>query len=276
MTPGTRTTLRFALGLLVIVLVMANSLVYSRRVDLTEDRLYTLSAFTRELIAGLDQQVTITYYLSERLDRQFPQPREIVDLLEEYEAVSRGRIETRVVDPMSLDRPGEVEAVGVVPQQLQVSEQGEQRLAVVYSGIVIDYLDRRETLPFVFSATGIEYDVSAALASLVRDHPYDLGIVVGNPSETLESHYGLVAGELSRSYDVRRLETGAPIPDDVELVIVIDAQRLETDELSRVSEYLERGGAVLFTVERFEIDLAAGLEARPVGDAPIVRLLRGY
>jgi ABC-type uncharacterized transport system involved in gliding motility auxiliary subunit len=253
-----------AVGL--IGLVAANSLVYFTRVDLTENRLHTIADATRELISGLEDEVSITYYLSERLSERFPQPREIVDLLNEYRAASRGNVRVRVVDPTDLDRPEEVEALGVVPQQLQITEEGEQRLAVVYSGIVVEYLDHSEVVPFVFSSTTLEYDLTTAIRSLALDESRSLAFILGDGSQSLERSYRFAATELSRSYDVRSIRRGEPVPDDVDVAVVTDAHLLTEDELGPVMDYLDRGGSLLVTVERAEVDLGGGLAASRVAD----------
>ncbi|MFP4115308.1 MAG: Gldg family protein [Spirochaetota bacterium] len=273
MTSRRRLLLESVLTVSLIVLAAANGIVYSTRIDLTENRLHTIADASRELVSGLENEVSITYYLSDRLSERYPQPQEIVDLLNEYAASSRGNVTIRVTDPMELERPDEVEALGIVPQQLQVTEEGEQRFAIVYSGIVIDYLDRRDVVPFVFSASTLEYDLTTSIRSLALDESPSLVVVLGEPDQTLDNSYRYVATELSRSFDVRDLALGDPIPDDVDVAMLVDAHLFGESDLAPIRAYLDRGGALLVTVERVEVDLRRGLSVSAVGDAPIFDFL---
>lgn len=268
------------LGLLSLVLLVANSLVIHARLDLTERRVHTISEATIDVIEGLEHRLTITYYVSDRLRDGYPQPREMTDLLREYEAAGRGSVRLRVVDPRELDDPARVEALGVVPQQLQTSEDGEQSVAVVYSGIVLEYLGRRESLPFVFGSTTLEYELTSAAVDLVRDDPRDVVFVLGNRSERLDAAYRLAATEFARSFDVSTRLPGEAIADATEVVVVTDAQRLSSQEVEALAGYLSRGGGLLLTVDSVEVDVEAetadGFEATRAGAAPVFGALRDF
>ncbi|MFW5883842.1 MAG: Gldg family protein [bacterium] len=270
------------LGLLSLVLLVANSLVIYTRLDLTERRIHTISEATSDVLEGLDHTLTITYYVSDRLRDRYPQPREMIDLLREYEATGRGSVRLRVVDPRELDDPATVEALGVVPQQLQTSEEGEQSVAVVYSGIVLEHLDRRESLPFVFGSTTLEYELTSAAVNLLRDDPRDVVFVLGNRSERLDDAYRVAATELARSFDVSTRLPGEAIADATEVAVVTDAQRLSSQEVDAIADYLSRGGGLLLTVDGVEVEADAEAEASrafaatPSGAAPVFGVLRDY
>lgn len=250
-----------------IVLAMANSLVHYTRVDLTERRIHTISAVSRELLQDLEYGVTITYYRSSRLAERFPEPHEISDVLDEYAAVA-GAVDVRVVDPSRLEQPETVEARGVVPQQLTVAEDGERRTAVVYSGIVIEYLDRLAALPFVFSAATLEYDLTTTIDNLIRDDRRKLGFLVGDRTRTIEQSYQLVGSELARIYEIHLVRPGEVIAADLDLVVVTDAQSLWPDEVELLAAYLDDGGSVLLTLNAVEVELENGMRPRRVGQTP--------
>ncbi len=266
-----RRLLVHGLVLSAIVLATANSLVYFTRVDLTERRIHTISHVSRELLEGLEYDVSITYYRSARLVERFPEPREIVDVLEEYAAVS-GAVSARFVDPSGLERPEDVEALGIVPQQLTVTEGGERRTAVVYSGVVIEYLDRRAVLPFVFQPETLEYDLTTAIDNLLRDERRYLGLLLGDQTRGVEESYRFVASELARTYEVRLVRPGEIIPDDLDVVLVTDAHRLWPEDVPLLAEYLERGGSVLLTLNAVEVELRNGIQPRAVGRTPVHEL----
>src|SRR5689334_22403107 len=87
-------------GSLVLLNVLALRGLRSERVDLTRDRMYTLSPATRELLKGLEDPVTVTAYFTENLPGQYAQnARYVRDLLQEYRAASGNKLAFEFVDP---------------------------------------------------------------------------------------------------------------------------------------------------------------------------------
>ncbi len=262
--------------LAILLFVVFNSVRYFTRIDLTESKAYSISDVSRNLFAEIPEEVQITYYVSERLQERFPQPQEIVDLLSEYAASSRGTITLAVENPQAGGAEIDAEALGIVPQQLQVAEQGEQIFAVVYSGIVVSYLERYETIPFVFGAATLEYEITSTIRDLVADRTKALRILVGYPDRTLDADYSFAASQLSRSFDVREQASGEPVPDDVDLLVVVGGENLSAEALLLVEEYLTRGGSVLMTVDSIRVDIDGGLVASSVANAAVFPMLENY
>src|SRR4030088_1869786 len=94
-----------ALGfiLLIAVNVLTTAVLPSARLDLTQDRLYTLSSGTRQVLRQLDEPVTLRFFLSERLVREVPDycayATRVRDLLREYVDASGGKLRFQIFDP---------------------------------------------------------------------------------------------------------------------------------------------------------------------------------
>ena len=73
------------------------------RVDLTDEKLYTLSDGTRTMIKDLERDVTLKFYFSKSSEStpiQFKQyAQRIRDLLGEYQTHSKGRVVLEIYDP---------------------------------------------------------------------------------------------------------------------------------------------------------------------------------
>ncbi len=275
--PGrTREILLTILVLAILLFVTLNSVRYFTRIDLTESKAYSISEVSRNLFEEIPEEVQITYYVSERLQERFPQPQEIIDLLSEYAASSRGAITLTIENPGTDGAEIDAEALGIVPQQLQVSEQGEQIFAVVYSGIAVSYLERYETIPFVFSAATLEYEITSSIRDLVANRTKAVRILIGYQDRSLDADYSFAASQLSRSYDVREQAAGDPVPDDIDLLVVVGGENLSAEALLPVDEYLTRGGSVLMTVDSTRIDIDGGLVASSVVDAAVFPMLESY
>lgn len=271
-----RTRINSALTFLLIALVMAVTARYATRIDLTEARVHSISNATREVVARLDERLTLTYYVSPRLEERFAQPREIADLLAGYEAIAPGLVDVRTADPGVENEAAAVEALGVIPQELQVSESGEQTVAIVYSGIVIEYLDRRDSIPFIFSTRTLEYDLTSRIASLIDNRRRTVGLLVGDPTLSVESDFALIAGALSQSYEVRGVRAGESLPPTLDAVVATDAHRLDADAVGELAAYEARGGAVLVSFDAVDVSVAEGLVPRRVESQALASWLRGF
>ena len=93
-------TLAVAWPLAAIALANVAATRFHGRLDLTEDRVYTLSATSRELVRALPDYLTIKAYVSRDLP---PEPasrgRYVRELLDEYRAASGGKVRVDLVRP---------------------------------------------------------------------------------------------------------------------------------------------------------------------------------
>jgi len=142
-----KTTLITLAGLGAIALALLLSRYLWFRLDLTKNKMYTISAVSRNLHTEIPSQVDLTYYLSDRLAAMHPVPGEIANMLREYIAFSHGKITLAVRDPVKAKAEEEIQALGVQPQQIQTEERNETSFALVYSALVIKYGDKTEVLP---------------------------------------------------------------------------------------------------------------------------------
>jgi len=153
------------------------------RLDLTRNKAYTISEVSRKLYREISDQVRITYFVSDRLSIAHPMPGEIADLLREYAAHSRGKIRFIQKDPAKAELLGAVEELGIAPQQIQVVEKNETTVATVFTGVLIEYLDRQSVIPVVFSLDTLEYDLSSRIRSLIRNTEKELGVIAGDANK---------------------------------------------------------------------------------------------
>lgn len=109
-----------ALALFVGINIIANQTLTAQRLDLTSDRLFTLSEGSRNIVDRIDEKVTLRFYFSARQFADIPQfithGKRVRDLLDEYVAESGGRIELKVIEPEPFSE-AEDQAVGYGVQQ---------------------------------------------------------------------------------------------------------------------------------------------------------------
>ena len=266
-----------ALTLLVLVLVAANSLVFYTRFDLTRGKAFSISEVSRNLFRDIPDQIHISYYISKRLSGLSPIPGQIEDLLYEYAAYGRGKIRVSVIDPEKAQGTGvNAQELGIVPQQIQVVEQNEQSVAVVYTGIVISYLDSREVLPVVFNPGNLEYDLTRRIQKLLSGKKPSMGFLFGKAGMSLSSDMSFAANRLAESYTVRELPPGEEIPSDISVLCVVGGKDLEELSLYAIDQYIMRGGKALILADAVDVDIARNLAAMPYGELPLFDMLKVY
>ena len=247
------------------------------RLDLTRNKAYTISEVSRNLYREISDQVTVTYFVSERLSRAHPMPGEIGDLLREYAAHSRGKIRYIQKDPSKAEVASGLEELGIAPQQIQLVEKNEVTVATVYSGILIEYLDKESVIPVVFSLDTLEYDISSRIRSMVRGVEREIGVIVGDAYKQLSSEYWLLYQELVLSgFRVRNLNPGEEIPPSLPALFVLGGAG-DLDEYSQylIDRYIVGGGNVFFALDGVFVDLST-LEARVIEDKGLLSMLVNY
>jgi len=265
-----------------IIIIIALTLLVSRRLwfrlDLTKGKSYTISAVSRSLHNEIPDQIRITYYLSDKLKTMHPLPGEIEDLLREYAGFSRGKIQLTVRDPAKAKLTEQVEQLGIVPQEIRTVEQDQASVTMVYTGIVIEYLDQLDVLPVVFSLETLEYDLTSRIRALVRGNTRLLGVIVGDGPQRWNEEYRQLQGVyMQAGYQLRLIAAGQEISETIPALLVLGGvESLDETALYQIDRYIQTGGKVLFTVKSVYIDVDAGLEARLPQDRGLLDMLSSY
>lgn len=121
------------------------------RLDLTENREYSLSQASRDLLSGLHEPLLLRGYFSEKTHPLLsPLVPRIKDLMSEYAIASGGRVKVSFVDP-KLDEKMEMEATqqyGIKPVPFQVDNRYEASVVNSYFNILVKYGDQYSVLGF--------------------------------------------------------------------------------------------------------------------------------
>ncbi|MCL2410476.1 MAG: GldG family protein [Treponema sp.] len=265
------------LSVLAFILALVVTGRYWLRFDLTRTRAFSISQVSRNLHRDIQDPVNITYYLSPRLRTLSPEPGMIEDMLREYAAHSRGRIRLAVRDPLRV--MDTVESFGLQPRQVPIVEQDQTSLITVFSGIVIEYLDRVEVLPWVFSTDTLEYDLTSRIRSMITDTERWVGIIIGDSVRQWGDDFGHLARTLfDAGYRVRLISPGDEIPDDLPGLLVLGGvDELDDWALYRIDRYIQLGGRVLFAARGVDVDTIFGsLEVNHFENPILLDMLASY
>lgn len=251
------------------ILILLNVLVAyfpSPRIDLTQNRLFSLAEGSERVAASLADRLEITAYFTENLPPPFnATERHVRDLLSEYAAASGGQIVVRFVNPDDEDKQQAARADGIQPVAHQKIEEDQVAVVEGYRGMVLRYLDRSRTIPVIQDTTGLEYEVTSAIKELVGERK-PVGIVGGHGAPTLEQGLSTF-GAVLKLYDLTEVDLTQEVdPGLAALLIIGPEQPFSDNELRRIDQYVMRGGSLGVFGGALAVDLAgeAGPSARPV------------
>jgi len=85
-----------------VAITLSQSLFNNARLDLTQDKLYSLSQGSANIINAIETPITLTFYYSDKATREMQQVRayakRITELLQEYQAAANGKIIFELID----------------------------------------------------------------------------------------------------------------------------------------------------------------------------------
>lgn len=253
--------------------ILLDSARWFLRVDLSRGKAFTISPVSRALLARVPDQVHITYYVSDSLRSVSPAPGRIIDLLQEYAAEARGKVTVTSLDPLGSGRAESARRFGILPQQVQIMEQNQQRTLEVFSGIVVEYLDRYTTLPAVFTSDGLEYNLGVSIRKVVAGRRLAVGVIVGDPGRSLAGDFETLQTGLSRDYSLREILSGERIPPETDVLVVAGGAQLSRAETAPIDAYLMTGGRVLFAVKGVRVDTRKAFRASSVRTSALLDMI---
>ena len=236
------------------------------RADLTENNRYTLAEASHEIARGLEDPVTVTAYFTANLPARFGRTKEAFRaLLQEFRAAADGSVEFTFVNPNESDEAArEARQAGVRPVTIDVRQRDQMTQKRAYLGAVFQYRDRREVVSFVEPGSALEYTIASTMQRLTSTEQSVLGVLQGH-GEPAPGAMTQLRDALQGRYDIRPVSgvdtSGVPAAVDV-LLVARPQSELSTRTALAVDQYVMRGGAVVFALNRAQANMRFG-RARP-------------
>ncbi len=277
---GRYQTLRLGTALISVVSILAALIATSigGRLDLTADRVYSLSSTSIKMVRKLPEPVTITLYASRGLPPEAEVAyRDVRDKIVDYQAVSRGRVKSVVRRTGSDAKEAQrIAEAGIQEVQFNVLRQDEYQVKKGHLGLTVEYKDQRETIPFVNQTADLEYQLTSLIRKVSAEKRLKVGFILGdkaggsidpmNMGASQGSGYVGWQEQLREQYDVEEIVTTdeKKVPDDVDVVVLAGfSGDVETDTIPAVSKFLDKGGSVLALVDAVNVD-ESSLQVTPV------------
>ena len=258
--------IRAALVLAILVVVNVISVRLFGRLDLTKQSVYTLSEASKKLVHSFDDRVTVRAFFTEDLPSPYNNNRRaVLDILNEYRAYAGGNLQFEFINPEGEKGEQQAQQQGIPPVDVQVVKEDRFEVKRAYLGMVMQYEDRKETLPVIQNLSSLEYDISSALKRLTTLHKKRVGYTTGHDETDLTSMKQAYQ-TLSAQYDLApvNLGSGEVIPSDLAALLVVAPQKKFNDSSKyQIDQYLMRGGKIAFLLNKVNASLQ-GQPGQPV------------
>ena len=249
-----------ALALFIGVNIIANETLTAQRLDLTSNKLFTLSDGSHNIVARLDEPMTLRFYFSARQFADIPQfltyGKRVRDLLEEYAAASKGMLNLQVIEPEPFSE-AEDQAVGYGIQQLPISATGDMG----YLGLVGTNATAQEIpIPYLNPERegALEYEVTKLIYALANPKKRvigvltDLPVLAGSPNpQTGEPGRAWASFELLKElFELKTLDRElGKIDADIDTLLVVHPKDLPRKMLYAVDQFILGGGKAIIFVD---------------------------
>jgi ABC-type uncharacterized transport system involved in gliding motility auxiliary subunit len=247
-------------GLLFVgIMLLANVLLRGAQLDLTADRLYSVSDGTKNIVKGLKEPVNLYLFFSEPTATPIPQIKNhgvrVRELLETLVARSDGKLTLKVIDPQPFSEE-EDRATELGISSVPVGASGDK----LYLGLAAtNSTDGKEAIPYLDYQLEeqLEYDVAKLIQRLSTAKKPVIGWLSSLPmtgnfdmQSGRQSPPWVVYGQLEQLYTLRTLEpTLTAIGDDVDALVLVHPKALPPAALYAIDQFAMRGGHILAFVD---------------------------
>lgn len=295
------TYLYSAIGVVVMaVIVIALNIIVrplTTRLDLTEDKAYTLSDGTKRVLSKLDTPVQVRFYFSQKdpatpVDLKTYAAR-VEDMLNEYKLLAKGNIELKKLDPVPDTEAEDSANLDGIEGQMMSPLGGDK----IYFGIAVSCLDSRATIPFLSPQRErlLEYDLTRAISQVAKPQKPVIGVMSGlpvfggfNPQMMRMGGGGrtepwLFISELKADFDVKEVPlTAEKIEDDVKVLLVVYPKGITEATEYAIDQFVMRGGKLIAFLDPLSVfdnraaDPSNPLQAAANSGASLDRLLKAW
>ncbi len=250
-----------ALAVLFLGIVMlSNAGLHGARLDLTQNKLYTLTPGTEQVLAELKEPVNLYFYFSRDAAAKqapliMPYATRVREFLEEIAARSRGKIHLQVVDP----QPFSDEEDRAAELGLQSLEGGHGGDALYFGLAGTNSTDGRSVIPSFQPDREefLEYDVAKLIHELGTTKKPVIGLMSSlgmqgqfDPSTGQMSDPWPMLAQIQQIFTVRTLASDVDHFDaDVDVLMIVHPKQLPTKTLYAIDQFVMHGGKILLFVD---------------------------
>lgn len=249
------------IALLILINLISSQVFKHARVDLTSEKLYTLSEGTGNILDKLEDNLRLKFYITEASIKKLPGIKlyftRVKEMVEEYVKLSGNKISLTVFD---VKPDTEEEELAQQYGLQQVPLQGGE---ILYMGMVISDESGNDEVISFFNPDReefLEYDISKAIVNVNNPEKKVVGILSPLPvmGESISQQKGSLYGgnegnrpwaivtQLKQLYRVTTIDANtAKIDENVDILMLIHPKDLSPETKLAIDQYLLEGGRII-------------------------------
>lgn len=267
------------LGGIFILLLLGQFLRF--RIDLTEEKRFSVHPATKELLENLDRPLHVDILLTgENLPGGMRRlQKSIEETARTFNAYSSKNITVSYFDPLSVSDSLQEEFIytladyGIIPTNVFSNQNSGQQSQLIFPGILVAD-DEYETGALILkgeqgmspdqilntSIENLEYELSNAIRKLVNPEKGAIAMIIGHGELSEDDGFGMVEA-LDGKYEVFKvpLDQARSVQDLISFgtIFIVGPKQTYTDrELYLLDQYVMQGGNLVVATEGVEVDLA--------------------
>ncbi|BBP84966.1 hypothetical protein PHLH8_46080 [Pseudomonas sp. Pc102] len=231
------------------------------RLDLTEQKLYTISDGTRQILGELDEPINLYFFYSDKSAKDLVVLRNyakrVEEMLKAYAQAADGKIKLHIVDPEPFSED-EDKAAEFGLQAIPLQQGGDS----IYFGLAgTNAVDDRQIIPFfpLDQEEFLEYEISRLVQSLAKPQRPVVGVMSGLPinggfdMQTRQpSQPWMVMEEIRQLFQIESVKPSVDqIPDKVSVLLLVHPKNLPQQTRYAIDQFVLRGGKLLVFVDPY-------------------------
>lgn len=256
------------------------------RIDLTQNKIFSISQATKNKLRSLDDILTIELYFSNNLPQNFKKVQsDIKDLMDEFKIAAGRNIKIVWKDPLkkTSDKEDAI-ALNIPAIRVQSIEKDKIEMVDGYMGIALRFAGKSESIPLVQESDNFEYEIVQRIFRLTSTNLPMVGIVKTDTAAYIDpriaewydvevkedrthQRFRPIFQSLSSFYNVQYIDFAQDTAIDPAISTIIIPGEDEanyfnnTNAIVAIDQYLMRGGNVIVLAQKFAINLQKSTNA---------------
>ncbi|MCU0471034.1 MAG: gliding motility-associated ABC transporter substrate-binding protein GldG [Arcicella sp.] len=259
--------------------VLANHFFF--RIDLTEEKRFTINDATKNLLQNLEDEVYVKVYLTGKsIPSGFKRLESAVrETLDEFQIYGGKKIKYAFIDLNSEykdektrnEKIVELAQKGIPPTNVMANEEGKKTQSLVIPGAIVTYKDKEIATLLLKgnkmaspqeilnqSYEGVEYQLASAIKTVTASQKKKIGIFVNYSRLPAVNQLDLI-GALKKNYELYPVDLRqSPTLDGLDGVLVMKPdQPFNDDDKYKIDQFIMNGGKALFFIDAVKVDSVA-------------------
>ncbi len=250
----------------VVVINILLSFAPNVRLDLTNNKIHSLSKTSELTLQKLEDVVNVKVYISSELP---PEIKPLADNLKltinEFESINPGKFKVTYLDPLKSESVrSEAEKNGIQPLQFSNIKSDKFEVSNGYFGLVMTYGDKKEVLPVAGDVGNLEYFLVTGIRRLVNNK--STGVLLAINEDNADNGYQLLNEYMGKVYKTTEINLGEEVKltEENEVMVIVNPQTDLVKNKEAISLWLKQGKGLVFFADQIGVDVAMGSKQNPI------------